>query len=58
MVEAPGPHPSHIQVAKPYLFQQQIEIQLLSIGFNQAREDENRLRGVQWIDEVRKALEL
>lgn len=53
-----GPHPSHIQVAKPFLFQQQLQSQLVAIGTNPTREDIVRLHGVQWINEVRTALQL
>ncbi|CAG8956952.1 hypothetical protein HYFRA_00012003 [Hymenoscyphus fraxineus] len=53
-----GPHPSYIQVAKPYLFQQQLQSQLVALGANPTREDNFRLQGVQWINEVRTALQL
>lgn len=53
-----GPHPSYIQVAKPYLFHQQIQGQLVAIGTNPTREDTFRLQGVQWINDVRVALQL
>lgn len=53
-----GPVPSHIQVAKPYVFQQAIEGCLKDVGVAQAREDNIRLAGVQWIDNVRRALKL
>lgn len=53
-----GPTRSHIQVAKPYVFQQAIEGCLHELGVAQAREDNIRLAGVQWIDNVRKALKL
>lgn len=53
-----GPTRSHIQVAKPYVFQQAIEGCLHELGVAQAREDNIRLAGVQWIENVRKALKL
>lgn len=53
-----GPHPSYIQVAKPYLFQQQLQSLLVALGANPTREDNFRLQGVQWINEVRIALQL
>ena len=53
-----GPHPSHIQVAKPFLFQQQLQNHLVALGINPTREDIVRLHGVQWINEVRTALQL
>lgn len=56
--EQPGPHPSYIQVAKPYVFQQQLQGQLVALGANPSREDSFRLQGVQWIDDVRTALQL
>ncbi|RFU30559.1 hypothetical protein B7463_g5764, partial [Scytalidium lignicola] len=58
VVEQPGPHPSYIQVAKPYIFQQQLQGQLVAIGTSPPREDSYRLQGVQWINEVRIALQL
>ncbi len=54
----PGPHPSFIQVAKPYVFQQKLEDCMIAIGVNEAKEDNVRLQGVTWIDNVRKALQL
>lgn len=53
-----GPHPSYIQVAKPFVFEQKIVNQMLASGSNPQREDTYRLDGVQWIDDVRKALQL
>ncbi|KAK5072897.1 RNA polymerase II C-terminal domain kinase beta subunit [Lithohypha guttulata] len=53
-----GPVPSHIQVAKPFVFQQAIEACLHDLGVTQAREDNIRLAGVQWIDNTRRALKL
>jgi len=53
-----GPTRSHIQVAKPYVFQQAIDGCLHDLGVAQAREDNIRLAGVQWIENVRKALKL
>jgi len=49
---------SHIQVAKPYVFHQAIDGCLHDLGVAQAREDNIRLAGVQWIENVRKALKL
>ncbi|KAI9826017.1 MAG: hypothetical protein M1819_007472, partial [Sarea resinae] len=54
----PGPHPSFIQVAKPYVFEQNIEECLKATGATEAKEDNVRLQGVAWIDNVRKALQL
>jgi hypothetical protein len=56
--EPPGPHPSYIQVAKPFIFEQKVQSQIIATGANPAREDAYRLQGVQWIDEVRRALQL
>jgi len=53
-----GPHPSLITVATPFLFQQTLQSRLVSIGANPSREDTYRLSGVQWINEVRTALQL
>lgn len=53
-----GPHPSFIQVAKPYVFEQRLQGYIIANGANQTREDGIRLQGVHWIDEVRKALHL
>lgn len=54
----PGPHPSFIEVAKPYIFQQKIDQFLSAIGMAEAKEDSIRLQGVQLIDNVRKSLQL
>jgi len=53
-----GPHPSFIQVAKPYVFEQKLQECMTAIGVTEAKEDTIRLQGVTWIDNVRKALEL
>jgi CTD kinase subunit beta len=57
-VPVQGPHPSYIQVARPYLFHQQIQGQLIASGTHVTREDAFRLQGVQWISDVRVALQL
>lgn len=54
----PGPHPSFIEVAKPYIFQQNVDQFLTAIGMPEAKEDSIRLQGVQLIDNVRKSLQL
>jgi len=51
-----GPSPSFIYVAKRFVFQQQIQTHMIAIGNNPTREDNFRLQGVQWINDVRKAL--
>ncbi|KIX96240.1 uncharacterized protein Z520_08018 [Fonsecaea multimorphosa CBS 102226] len=53
-----GPLPNHVQVAKSYVFEQEIQKCLKENGVSPAREDNIRLAGVQWIDNVRKALKL
>ncbi len=54
----PGPHPSFIEVAKPYVFQQKLEKCLRVIGMSEAKEDNIRLQGVTWIDNIRRAMQL
>ena len=51
-----GPHPSHIEIAKPYIFQHTITACLDAAGVTEAKDDSIRLQGVAWIDSVRKAL--
>lgn len=53
-----GPHPSYIEVAKPYILQSRIQTCLASIQMSDAKEDAVRLQGVTWIDAVRRALSL
>ena len=53
-----GPHPSFIQLAKPYVFEQSLQQCMTDIGATEAKEDTIRLQGVTWIDSVRKALQL
>lgn len=53
-----NPHPSYVQVAKPYIFEQMIEDCMTAIGTTTNREDLCRLQGVKYIDEVRKKLGL
>ena len=50
--------PCYNQVADAYVFQQTIDERLRRVGVSQAREDNMRLAGVQWIDNVRRALRL
>jgi CTD kinase subunit beta len=53
-----GPHPSYIQVARPYVFEQKLQECMNATGVSEAKEDVARLQGVQWIDNVRRALKL
>ncbi|KAK5138462.1 hypothetical protein LTR08_000048 [Meristemomyces frigidus] len=60
-----GPHPSTIRVAAPYSTQASIEKRLFPTELDhqerslaEAREDNNRLQGVAWLDNVRRALQL
>jgi CTD kinase subunit beta len=54
----PGALANYVQVAKSYVFEQEIQNRLRENGVSQAREDNIRLAGVQWIDNVRRALKL
>ncbi|KAI9696786.1 MAG: RNA polymerase II C-terminal domain kinase beta subunit [Candelina mexicana] len=53
-----GPHPSFIQVAKPYVFEQKLQECMAVTGVTEAKEGNLRTQGVAWIDSVRKALQL
>ena len=53
-----GPHPSYIQLAKPYIFEQKLQECMAATGVTEAKEDNIRLQGVAWIDSLRKALHL
>ncbi|MCJ1483634.1 RNA polymerase II C-terminal domain kinase beta subunit [Schaereria dolodes] len=53
-----GPHPSFIQVAKPYLFEQKIQECVAATGAAEAKEVTNRMQGIAWIDSARRALHL
>jgi hypothetical protein len=53
-----GPHPSFIQVANPYIFEQGLQNCLTTLGATEHKEDSIRLQGVNYIDNVRKALQL
>ncbi|PYH42641.1 putative cyclin [Aspergillus saccharolyticus JOP 1030-1] len=58
---APDPppiHPSFIQVAKPYIFEQTIQQCIAAMGVNPLREESLRLQGVTWVDNVRRNLNL
>ncbi|RMD44518.1 hypothetical protein DV735_g515, partial [Chaetothyriales sp. CBS 134920] len=50
--------PNYVQVADAYIFQQTIDERLKRVGVTQAREDSMRIAGVQYIDQVRRALKL
>lgn len=54
----PAIHPSFIQVANPYIFEQTVENCIEAMGVNPLRETSLRLQGVAWIDGVRRALNL
>lgn len=56
--DAPPIHPSFIQVAKPYIFEQTIQDSIHALGVNPIREQSILLQGVSWIDNVRKVLNL
>jgi CTD kinase subunit beta len=56
--EPPSIHPSFIQVAKPYIFEQTIQQCIAAMGVNPLREEALRLQGVTWIDSVRRGLYL
>jgi CTD kinase subunit beta len=56
--EPPAIHPSFIQVAKPYIFEQTIQKCIAAMGVNPLREEALRLQGVTWIDNVRRGLYL
>lgn len=56
--ETPAIHPSFIQVAKPYIFEQTIQDCIEAMGVNPMREESLRLQGVTWIDNVRRVLRL
>ncbi|KAL8940633.1 MAG: hypothetical protein Q9216_002712 [Gyalolechia sp. 2 TL-2023] len=49
-IHQPGPHPSYIQIAKPYIFRSKIEECLLVAGVTEPRDDSIRLQAVTWID--------
>lgn len=53
-----GPHPSYIQIAKPYIFQHTVQQCLIFAGSSDAKDDSIRLQGIAWIDSVRKAMYL
>lgn len=57
-MQIPNPNPSFIQVAKPYVFEHAIQECLAATGVDPQREDDIRISGVTWIDNVRKALRL
>lgn len=54
----PPIHPSFIQLAKPYIFEQTIQDCIAAMGVNPLREEALRLQGVTWIDNVRRVLHL
>ena len=56
--ERVGPHPSYIEVAKPFLLHSAIDQSLARLNMSEAREDAVRLQGVAWIDTVRRQLQL
>ena len=53
-----GPHPSYIQLAKPYIFESKLQECMAATGVTEAKEDNIRLQGIAWIDSLRKALHL
>ena len=58
-VPPPPPiHPSFIQIARPYIFEQPVQDCFAAMKVNTLREESLRLQGVTWIDNVRRALHL
>ena len=53
-----GPHPSYIQIAQPYVFEQKVQECMTAAGVTEQKEDSIRIQGVAWIDSVRKAMHL
>ncbi|KAL2056337.1 hypothetical protein ABVK25_003360 [Lepraria finkii] len=53
-----GPHPSYIEIARPYVFQHTITASLAAAGVSEAKDESIRLQGVAWIDSVRKYMQL
>lgn len=53
-----GPHPGIVSVPAQYVFEQNIRQMQKAAGSDPNREDNNRLQGVQMIDNVRRALHL
>ena len=56
--EVVGPHPSFIEIAKPYIFESKIRECLTIAGVSEPKDDNIRLQGISWIDGVRKAMHL
>jgi hypothetical protein len=56
--ERVGPHPSYIEIAKPYILQSRIHRCLTEINMLNDKDDAVRLQGIAWIDQVRRALQL
>ena len=53
-----GPHPSYIQIAQPYVFEQKVQECMTAAGITEQKEDSIRIQGVAWIDSIRKAMHL
>jgi CTD kinase subunit beta len=53
-----GPHPSYIEVAKPYIFDQKLQKFLSVVNTDVLKENTVRIQGVGWIDNVRRAMQL
>jgi CTD kinase subunit beta len=56
--ERVGPHPSYIEIAKPYSLQSSIDRSLKTFHMSEGKDDTVRLQGVTWIDSVRRNLQL
>ena len=56
--EKVGPHPSYIELAKPFIFQFKIHECLTKAAITEAKDDGIRLQGITWIDNVRKFMHL
>ncbi|KAI5283146.1 RNA polymerase II C-terminal domain kinase beta subunit, partial [Ascosphaera atra] len=55
---APGPHPSFILVAHPYIFDRTIRECQSTSPVDPIREEAIRMQSITWLDNVRKALRL
>ncbi|KAL9103756.1 MAG: hypothetical protein Q9163_001215 [Psora crenata] len=53
-----GPHPSFIEVAKPFIFESKVHECLVRAKVSESEDAKVRLQGIAWIDSVRKAMHL
>lgn len=53
-----GPHPSYVELARPFMFEERIQQCWRKARVSSAEEAKVRIQAIGWIDSVRKQMRL